>query len=63
LDTKPAVGATRLVLSTFDHIHFGYLRISANPEQLTIEFHPVGATAPAPTIDTVTIDLATHAVV
>lgn len=62
LDTKPAVQATKLVLSTFDHSHYGYLRISANPKQLRIEFHPVGATTPVPAVDTVTVDLANHTV-
>jgi hypothetical protein len=63
LDVKPAVQATKLVLSKFDHTHFGYLRITANAKQLRIEFHPVASTTPAPAIDTVTVDLASHAVV
>ena len=63
LDVKPAVQATQLVLSRFDHTHFGYLRITANAKQLRIEFHPVGSTTPAPAIDTVTVDLVSHTVV
>jgi hypothetical protein len=63
LDVKPAVPATRLVLSRFDHTHYGYLRITANAKQLRIDFHPVSTTTPAPAIDSVTVDLATHTVV
>jgi hypothetical protein len=63
LDVKPAVQATGLVLSTFDHTHFGYLRITANAKQLRIDFHPVSSTTPAPAIDSVTVDLANHSVV
>jgi hypothetical protein len=63
LDSKPAVQATKLVLSTFDHLHYGYLRISASAKQLQIAFHPIGATTPAPSIDTVIVDLASHTVV
>jgi Calcineurin-like phosphoesterase len=63
LDTKPAIPATGLVINQFDHTNYGYLRITVNTKQLRIEFHPVGKTVPAPSIDTVTVDLASHTVV
>jgi Calcineurin-like phosphoesterase len=63
LDTNPAVAATGLVINNFDHTNYGYLRITANSKQLRIEFHPAGKTLPAPSIDVVTVDLASHTVV
>jgi hypothetical protein len=63
LDTNPAIPATGLVINQFDHTNYGYLRITVNTKQLRIEFHPAGKTVPAPGIDAVTVDLASHTVV
>ena len=52
-----------LTFNNFDHVNYGYLRISADPKQLRIEFHPVSGKGPKPGVDTVIVDLASHTVV
>jgi len=60
LDPNPAVPPTGLVINKFDHANYGYLRITVNKKQLQIEYHPVSARVPAPSVDTVVVDLASH---
>jgi hypothetical protein len=52
-----------LTINNFDHTDYGYLRITVNPKQLRIEFHPVSSKGPQPGVDTVIVDLASHTVV
>lgn len=52
-----------LTINNFDHTNYGYLRITADPKQLRIEFHPVSSKDPQPGVDTVIVDLASHTVV
>jgi hypothetical protein len=52
-----------LTINNFDHTNYGYLRITADPKQLRIEFHPVSSKGPQPGVDTVVVDLASHTVV
>jgi calcineurin-like phosphoesterase family protein len=63
LDPKPVVQATGLTIEKFDHLNYGYLRITVDKRQVRIEFHPVGKTGPAAGVDTVVVDLASHTVV
>jgi Calcineurin-like phosphoesterase len=61
LDPSPSVGPTSLVLEQFNDQSYGYLRISVDPHQLSIEFFPVGAANSGATpSDSVTVDLASH---
>jgi hypothetical protein len=64
LDSNPAVTATQLVLDRHDDQSYGFLRVTANSEQITFEFNPVSSTSlPTNSSDTVTVDLASHTVV
>ena len=62
LDTNPVVQATGLVINAFDHTNYGYLRVTASPTTLRFDYHPVGKSTPAPSIDTVTVNLAARTV-
>jgi hypothetical protein len=55
------VKAGGLTLNKHDQSNYGYLRITVDAKQLTIEFHPVNprATAALP-VDSVTVNLANH---
>jgi hypothetical protein len=61
LDTSTVVPTNGLVLDRHDDQDYGYLRVTANPNSVTLEFFQVGAlagvTQPA---DSVTVDLATR---
>ncbi|HXC32299.1 MAG TPA: metallophosphoesterase [Verrucomicrobiae bacterium] len=61
LDPSPVVKAGGLTLNKHDQSNYGYLRITVDAKQLTIEFHPVNprATAALP-VDSVTVNLANH---
>lgn len=63
LDANLAGLGGTLTIDNFDHINYGYLRITVDPKQLRIEFHPVGKGGAQPAIDTVTVDLASHIVI
>jgi hypothetical protein len=64
LDVKPAVTAKGLLLEKYNDHGYGYLRISADKDQLTIGFHLAGQTSVAQSrFDKVTVDLATHEMV
>jgi hypothetical protein len=52
-----------LTINNFDHLNYGYLRITVNPKQLRIEFHPVSGKGAQPGVDSVIVDLASHTVV
>jgi hypothetical protein len=61
LDPSPVVQASGLVLENYDDKDYGYLLITVNAKQLSITFHPVNPIGAAhSTVDTVTIDLASH---
>ncbi len=60
LDVNPAVQSTGLILNKHDDQNSGYLRITANAEQLTITFNPVTKSGAPGKPDTVTVNLATH---
>lgn len=62
LDANPVVKATGLVINAFDHTNYGYLRVTASSTTLRLDYHPVGKTTPAPSIDTVTVDLAARTI-
>ena len=64
LDPTPVVGTTRLTLERHDDHDYGFLRITANPTTLAVEFHQVGGPTPPNTpADQVTVDLASHSIV
>jgi Calcineurin-like phosphoesterase len=64
LDVKPAVEAKGLLLEKYNDRGYGYLRISADKDQLAIGFHLVGQTNIAQSrFDKVTVDLAKHEMV
>lgn len=60
MDQSRIVQARRLVLDTHDQANYGYLRIAVDARTLVIEFHPV--TPQNSRVDTVSVDLAAHAV-
>jgi hypothetical protein len=61
LDVKPAVEAKGLLLEKYNDKGYGYLRVSADKDQLSIGFHLVGQTSIAQSrFDKVTVDLAKH---
>jgi len=63
LDPNPVLTATGLTIDQYNQTNYGYLRIMVNSTQLRIEFHPVSKTGAPPSLDTVTVDLASHTVV
>ncbi len=64
LEARPAVKATGLILEKYDDRNFGYLRISADKDQLRIGFHQVtGQSILQSRYDLVTVDLKTHQMV
>lgn len=62
LDSSAAIPVSGLVLDRHDDRDYGYLRVSADPTTLTLEFYPVGAGAALAPADTVSVDLASHSV-
>ncbi|HEY2584139.1 MAG TPA: metallophosphoesterase [Tepidisphaeraceae bacterium] len=68
LENKPAVkvgdGDTELLLEKYDDTNYGYLRVTATPDQLKIGFHQVGAASLRQSrFDLVTVQLDTHQMV
>ncbi len=63
LDANLAGLGGGLTIDNFDHTNYGYLRITVNKKQLRIEFHPLGKGVPAPSVDTVAVDVASHTLV
>jgi calcineurin-like phosphoesterase family protein len=64
LELNPAVQATSLILEKYDDHDFGYLRISANKEQLRIGFHQLtNQSILQSRYDLVTVDLKSHQMV
>jgi hypothetical protein len=60
MDNNNIVQATGLTLNKHDQVNSGYLRVTANAQQLTVTFIPVSKTGAATKPDTVTINLAAH---
>ena len=61
LDPNPVVKSTGLVLERHDDRDYGYLRVSVNSTQISIDFHQVGTGAPlGVSSDSVTVNLADH---
>jgi len=61
LEVQPAVQATHLQLAKYDDHDYGYLRISADANQLRIAYHQCNARSLLQSrYDLVTIDLASH---
>lgn len=61
LDVNPAIKSTGLTLEKYNDREYGYLRISADKDQLAIGFHIVGDTTIAQSrFDKVTVDLSSH---
>lgn len=64
LEVKPAVKTGGLLLEKYDDRNYGYLRVSADKDQLRIAFHHVGESNRALSrFDMVTVDLASHTMV
>lgn len=64
LDAKAAVKSTGLILEKYDDRNYGYLRISANKDQLRIGFHQAtNQSILQSRYDLVTVDLKTHQMV
>jgi hypothetical protein len=64
LEGNPAVQTTSLILEKYDDHDFGYLRISANKEQLRIGFHQLtNQSILQSRYDLVTVDLKRHQMV
>lgn len=64
LEMNPAIQATGLILEKYDDRNYGYLRISANKDQLRIGFHEVTNQSILQTrYDLVTVELKTHQMV
>jgi hypothetical protein len=64
LEVKPAVQVTGLILEKYDDRNYGYLRISANKEELRIGFHQVTEQSILQSrYDLVTVDLKSHQIV
>ncbi len=61
MDSSNAVQSEGLVLNAHDQENYGFLTITASPKTLEIEFHPV--TPHKAAVDSVTVDLASHAVI
>jgi hypothetical protein len=60
LDVKPAVEAKGLLLEKYNDKGYGYLRISADKDHLTIGFHLTGVSIAQSRFDKVTVNLKTH---
>lgn len=61
LDANPVMDAQGLSLEKYNDRGYGYLRISADKDQVAIGFHLVGQTSLAQSrFDKVTVDLASH---
>jgi hypothetical protein len=61
LDVNPAVQTTGLILEKYDDRHYGYLRVSANKDQLRIGFHQATDQSILQSrYDLVTVDLKKH---
>lgn len=64
LDHKPAVETGGLLLEKYDDTNFGYLRITADKDQLRIAFHQAAtASILQSRYDLVTVDLKSHTMV
>ncbi len=64
LDVKPAIETKGLLLEKYNDSSYGYLRVSADENQLAIGFHLVGSSTIAQSrIDKVTVDIAKHEMV
>ena len=64
LDAKSKVGQTKVTLEKYDDAHSGYLRVSADKQQLRIGFHQATEGSILQSrFDLVTVDLATHEMV
>jgi hypothetical protein len=64
LESNPAVDAFGLVLERHDDTTYGYLRVVATPQQLSLGFYPVSSGAPpSGPSDLVTVDVASHTIV
>jgi hypothetical protein len=64
LDVKPAIQSKGLLLEKYNDRDYGYLRISADKDQLGIGFHLVGESSIAQSrFDKVTVNLASHEMV
>jgi Calcineurin-like phosphoesterase len=64
LEVNPAVQVTGLILEKYDDRNYGYLRISANKEQLRIGFHQVTDQSILQSrYDLVTVSLKSHQIV
>ncbi|MBV9655127.1 MAG: hypothetical protein JOZ42_11255 [Acetobacteraceae bacterium] len=62
LYTEPAIQASGLVLEKYDDHDYGYLRVTADKEQLRIAYHQVGTRSLLQSrFDLVTVDLKSHA--
>jgi Calcineurin-like phosphoesterase len=62
MDTGAIVQSTGLTLNQHDDQNSGFLRVQATVSSLTITFNPVPRSGIAPKPDTVTVNLAAHAV-
>jgi hypothetical protein len=64
LEANPAVQTTGLILEKYDDRNYGYLRISANNDQLRIGFHQsTDQSILQSRYDLVTVDLKSHQMV
>jgi hypothetical protein len=64
MDVKPAIKTGGLLLEKHDDSKYGYLRISADKEQLRIGFHQAGTgSLPQSRFDMVTVQLSDHTMV
>ncbi len=63
LDTNSVLKASGLTLDQYDAKHYGYLRITVDSKQLTIESSPVSPASPPGKVDSVIVDIASHNVV
>ncbi len=61
LDSRSLVGSTSLVLEKYEDRNYGYLRVSANKQQLRIAFHQAGTGSILQSrFDLVSVDLQAH---
>lgn len=64
MENRPAVKATDLVLKKYEDHNYGYLRVTADANRLSIGFHQVGVNSLAQSrFDFVTVDLKSHRLV
>jgi hypothetical protein len=60
---KPAIGTSGLLLEKYDDTNYGYLRITADKEQLRIAYHQGTGNLLQSRYDLVTVDLKSHTMV